>query len=102
MTQLNEQLILDSLSQIKDPDLHKDIVTLGFIRDLKINGGDVAFRIVLTTPACPVKAEMESAAKEIVGSLRSEEHTSELQSPCNIVCRLLLEKKKIIKIVYSI
>ena len=69
MTQLNEQLILDNLRQIKDPDLHKDIVTLGFIRDLKIHGGDVAFRIVLTTPACPVKAEMESAAKEIVGSL---------------------------------
>ena len=69
MTQLNEQLILDSLRQIKDPDLHKDIVTLGFIRDLKIDGGDVSFRIVLTTPACPVKAEMESAAKEIVGGL---------------------------------
>jgi ATP-binding protein involved in chromosome partitioning len=69
MTQLNEQLILDSLRQIKDPDLHKDIVTLGFIKDLKIDGGHVSFRIVLTTPACPVKAEMESAAKEIVGSL---------------------------------
>ncbi len=69
MTPLNEQLILDSLRQIKDPDLHKDIVTLGFIRDLKIDGGHVSFRIVLTTPACPVKAEMETAAKEIVGSL---------------------------------
>jgi ATP-binding protein involved in chromosome partitioning len=69
MTQLNEQLILDSLRQIKDPDLHKDIVTLGFIRDLKIDGGNVSFRIVLTTPACPVKAEMESAAKEIVSTL---------------------------------
>ncbi|HEX6732352.1 MAG TPA: iron-sulfur cluster assembly protein, partial [Pyrinomonadaceae bacterium] len=69
MTQLNEQLILDSLSQIKDPDLHKDIVTLGFVRDIKINGGDISFRIVLTTPACPVKAEMESAAREIVGGL---------------------------------
>src|SRR5678809_1588130 len=69
MTQLNEQLILDSLRQIKDPDLHKDIVTLGFVRDLKIDGGHVAFRIVLTTPACPVKAEMESAAKEIVSGL---------------------------------
>src|SRR4030095_16200006 len=69
MTQLNEQLILDSLRQIKYPDLHKDIVTLGFIRDLKIDGGHVSFRIVLTTPACPVKAEMESAAKEIVSSL---------------------------------
>src|SRR5256714_7902783 len=69
MTQLNEQLILDSLRQIQDPDLHKDIVTLGFIRDLKIDGGNVSFRIVLTTPACPVKAEMESAAREIVGAL---------------------------------
>ena len=69
MTQLNEQLVLDSLRQIQDPDLHKDIVTLGFIRDLRINGGNVSFRIVLTTPACPVKAEMESAAREIVASL---------------------------------
>ncbi|HEV8430955.1 MAG TPA: Mrp/NBP35 family ATP-binding protein [Pyrinomonadaceae bacterium] len=69
MTQLNEQLILDSLRQIQDPDLHKDIVTLGFVKDLKIDGGNVSFRIVLTTPACPVKAEMESAAKEIVSSL---------------------------------
>jgi ATP-binding protein involved in chromosome partitioning len=69
MTELTEQLILDNLRQIKDPDLHKDIVALGFIRDLKISGGDVSFRIVLTTPACPVKAEMESAAREIVGAL---------------------------------
>ena len=69
MSQISEQTILEALRQIKDPDLHKDIVTLGFIRDLKFAGGDVSFRIVLTTPACPVKAEMESAAKEIVGGL---------------------------------
>jgi ATP-binding protein involved in chromosome partitioning len=70
MTELNEKLILESLRQIQDPDLHKDIVTLGFVRDIKITGGDVSFRIVLTTPACPVKAEMESAAREIVGALQ--------------------------------
>ena len=69
MTELNEQVVLDALRQIKDPDLHKDIVTLGFIKDLKIDGGNVSFRIVLTTPACPVKAEMESAAHEFVGVL---------------------------------
>ena len=69
MTQLSEQTVLDSLKQIIDPDLRKDIVTLGFIRDLKIFGGDVAFRIVLTTPACPVKEEMEQQATEIVRSL---------------------------------
>ncbi len=69
MSQVSEQNVLDALRQIKDPDLHKDIVTLGFIRDLSIQGGDVSFRIVLTTPACPVKAEMESAARELVGAL---------------------------------
>lgn len=69
MSQLTEQLILDALRQIQDPDLHKDIVTLGFIKDLKIEGGNVSFRIVLTTPACPVKEEMEGAAKELVGAL---------------------------------
>jgi ATP-binding protein involved in chromosome partitioning len=69
MTQITETTVLDALRQIKDPDLHKDIVTLGFIRDLIIDGGKVSFRIVLTTPACPVKAEMESAAKDLVGAL---------------------------------
>ena len=69
MSQITEASVLDALRQIKDPDLHKDIVTLGFIRDLKIDGGTVSFRIVLTTPACPVKAEMESAAKDLVGAL---------------------------------
>jgi ATP-binding protein involved in chromosome partitioning len=69
MSYLSEETVLNSLREIIDPDLHKDIVTLGFIRDLAINGGDVSFRIVLTTPACPVKEEMESAAHSIVSSL---------------------------------
>ena len=66
MSNITEQAVLDSLKQIIDPDLRKDIVTLGFVRDLKIDGGDVSFRIVLTTPACPVKEEMEGMAREIV------------------------------------
>jgi ATP-binding protein involved in chromosome partitioning len=69
MSQITEEIILEALRQIKDPDLHKDIVALGFIKDLKIDGGNISFRIVLTTPACPVKAEMESAAREFVGAV---------------------------------
>ena len=69
MAQLTEELILQTLRQIKDPDLHKDIVTLGFIRDLKIDNGNVSFRIVLTTPACPVKEQMEGEAKSLVTAL---------------------------------
>jgi ATP-binding protein involved in chromosome partitioning len=66
MTQISEELVLNSLKQIIDPDLKKDIVSLGFVRDVKIEGGDVSFRIVLTTPACPVKEEMEGMAREII------------------------------------
>jgi ATP-binding protein involved in chromosome partitioning len=69
MSQLTEQAVLAALSQIQDPDLHKDIVTLGFIKDLKIEGSDVSFRIVLTTPACPVKGQMETSARELVGAI---------------------------------
>lgn len=69
MSQLSEEIVLESLKQIIDPDLRKDIVTLGFIRDLAIDGGDVSFRIVLTTPACPVKEQMETQANDIVRGL---------------------------------
>ncbi len=69
MSQITEQNVLAALSQIRDPDLHKDIVTLGFIKDLRVDGGAVSFRIVLTTPACPVKEQMEAAAREYVGAL---------------------------------
>jgi ATP-binding protein involved in chromosome partitioning len=66
---VTEQSVLDALRGVRDPDLHKDIVTLGFIRDLKIEGGAVSFRIVLTTPACPVKEQMEDEARRLVSAL---------------------------------
>ncbi len=69
MNQISEQTVLDALRQIIDPDLHKDIVTLGFIRDLHIENGNVSFRIVLTTPACPVKEQMEAQAIELVSAI---------------------------------
>jgi ATP-binding protein involved in chromosome partitioning len=60
--ELTETQILDALRVVKDPDLHRDIVALGFVRDLLIRGADVAFTIELTTPACPVREELKSAA----------------------------------------
>lgn len=68
---ITEELVLDALKKVKDPDLHRDIVTLNMIRDLNICGGAVAFRFVLTTPACPVrdqlKGQAEAAVKAIPG-----------------------------------
>jgi ATP-binding protein involved in chromosome partitioning len=61
-----EQSALDALRTVKDPDLHKDIVALDFIKDLKVDQGKASFTIELTTPACPVKKEMEQQAREAV------------------------------------
>ena len=54
---------------MQDPDLHRDIVTLKFIKDLRIDGGRVAFKIELTTPACPVKDQMREQARAVVARL---------------------------------
>jgi ATP-binding protein involved in chromosome partitioning len=58
--------VLDALKMIRDPDLQRDIVSLGFIKDLQIDRGRVAFTIELTTPACPVKDQMRDQARAAV------------------------------------
>src|SRR5262249_1892082 len=63
---VQEAAILDALKVVRDPDLHRDIVTLGFIKDLKVDGTHVAFTIELTTPACPVKDQMRDQARAAV------------------------------------
>lgn len=69
MPQVTEQQILDALRVVQDPDLHRDIVSLGFVRDIKICGGAVAFTIELTTPACPVKDLLREQAYEAVSAM---------------------------------
>ena len=63
---LTETAVLGALKVVQDPDLHRDIVSLGFIKDLRIDGGRVAFTIELTTPACPVKDQMRDQARAAV------------------------------------
>jgi ATP-binding protein involved in chromosome partitioning len=58
--------VLDALRSVQDPDLHQDIVTLGFVKDLRVCGNSVAFAIELTTPACPVKDLMKGQAERAV------------------------------------
>jgi ATP-binding protein involved in chromosome partitioning len=66
---VSESQVLDALRPIEDPDFHKSIVDLGFIKNMKIEGDKVAFSIELTTPACPVKEQFERDARERVGAL---------------------------------
>ncbi|HTY18722.1 MAG TPA: Mrp/NBP35 family ATP-binding protein [Myxococcota bacterium] len=69
MPSVSEAQVLAALRPIVDPDFGRSIVELGFVKNLRIDGGRVAFDIELTTPACPVKAEFERSARERVAAL---------------------------------
>ncbi|GAB1447309.1 MAG: Mrp/NBP35 family ATP-binding protein [Bacteroidia bacterium] len=56
---MTEKEILKALSTVQEPDLHKDLVSLNMIRDIRISGDEVSFTVVLTTPACPLKEKIE-------------------------------------------
>jgi ATP-binding protein involved in chromosome partitioning len=66
---VTESNVLDALRAVKDPDLHRDIVALKFVKDLKIENDRVSFTIELTTPACPVKDQMRDQARAAVAEL---------------------------------
>src|SRR5580765_6592558 len=63
---IDSSTVLDALRVVSDPDLHRDIVSLGFIKDLVVDGERVSFTIELTTPACPVKDQMRDQARAAV------------------------------------
>ena len=65
----DEREVLEALRQIEDPDLHRDIVSLGFVQNVEVNDGRIALRIVLTTPACPVREQMKSQAEQALLAL---------------------------------
>ena len=66
---LDRDAVLGALKVVTDPDLRRDIVSLGFVKDLAINSGRVSFTIELTTPACPVKDQMRDQALAAVRAL---------------------------------
>ncbi len=61
--------VLDALRQVRDPELHRDIVSLDMVRDLTIDGGRVAFTVVLTTPACPLRETIDGDVRKALGAL---------------------------------
>src|SRR2546423_14665111 len=66
---VSESQVLDALRVVTDPDLGRDIVTLGFVKDVRISDGTVGFTIELTTAASPVRERMRQSAPEAVAAL---------------------------------
>lgn len=66
---VSEEAVMAALSKVQDPELHRDLVSLNMIRDVNIDGGEVGFTVVLTTPACPLRSQIENEAREAVAAL---------------------------------
>src|SRR6476619_8384632 len=67
--QPTEEAVLQALTAVRDPDLNRDIGSLKFIKNLRIEGGRVSFAIELTTPACPVRDQMREQARDVVSRI---------------------------------
>lgn len=63
---VEESQVLDALSTVIEPELHRDLVTLDMVNDIRIDSGNVDFKITLTTPACPLRGQIEQEAREAV------------------------------------
>ena len=70
---MTEAAILKALSNVQEPDLGKDLVTLNMVKDIAIKGNEVSFTIILTTPACPMKDLMRTASENAIKILVNKE-----------------------------
>jgi ATP-binding protein involved in chromosome partitioning len=73
---VSEEAVLGALSQVQEPELQQDLVSLNMIRDLKIEGGEVSFTVMLTTPACPLRDQIERESRQAVEAVPGVKNVS--------------------------
>jgi ATP-binding protein involved in chromosome partitioning len=84
---ITKEQVLEALKNVDDPDLKKDLVTLGMIKDLVVEGKNVSFSVVLTTPACPMKAMIHKACVNAVLHYVDAEANVNINMTSNVTSR---------------
>lgn len=101
---VTKEAITEALSTVMEPELHEDLISLNFIRDLDVKGRDVAFTIMLTTPACPLKHVLQEDSERAIRNRVPEVDTisinfdSEVRSDNRIQDKLKLPIKNILAV----
>ena len=96
MLSLTEENILKSLAVVKDPDLHRDIVTLGFVKNIKINGPNVSFDLQLTTPSCPVRDQFVADCERALRSTVKGIEKIDINMTSSVVAHVNLQKETLL------
>ncbi len=81
---ITKEAVIEALSQVQEPDLGKDLVTLNMVKDIEIDGKNVSFTVVLTTPACPLKEMIEKACINAVKLLVDKEAIVKVHLTANV------------------
>jgi ATP-binding protein involved in chromosome partitioning len=81
---ITKEKVLEALSHVDDPDLKKDLVTLGMVKDIVIDGKNVAFTVVLTTPACPMKELIKKACENAIIHYVDKEAVPQVNMTANV------------------
>ena len=84
---ITTQQVLDALSNVMDPDLGKDLVTLNMIKDIAIDDKNVAFTVVLTTPACPMKDMIHNACVNAIVHYVDKEAQVNINMTANVTSK---------------
>jgi ATP-binding protein involved in chromosome partitioning len=100
---ITEKSVLAALSKVQEPELHRDLVSLDMVKDIRIEGGQVGFTIVLTTPACPLRGQMERDAQAAVMALPGVEQVAvkfdaNVRGDARIAGRLQIPIKNIVAV----
>ena len=85
---ITKEQVLQALGNVEEPDLKKDLVTLNMIQDVHIEGNRLSFSVVLTTPACPLKALIENACRNAIGHFISKD----IEVTINMTSRVTSQK----------
>lgn len=85
---ITQEQVLQALGHVEEPDLKKDLVTLNMIQDIKIEGNQLSFSVILTTPACPLKGLIENACRNAIAHFISKN----IQVSINMTSRVTTQK----------
>ena len=91
-TILTEADVLAALKGVKDPDIQRDLVDLGMIKDIRIEGSSVTLTVNLTTPACPLKGKIEADVRQALGSRLGDDYTYTIQMTADVRGKGIAEK----------
>lgn len=81
---ITKEAVLNALGHVQEPDLGKDLVTLNMVRDIEIDGKNISFTVVLTTPACPLKEMIEKACINAILHLVDKEAIVKVHMTSNV------------------